>query len=678
MEKRKLATILSLDVVGYSAAAEKDDAAAAASVRTLRAAIEAIVSPFSGRIFSSAGDGFMVEFPVASAGVQAGMALLEACQSPVQPLPNIRIGMHLGEVIVEANGDLLGHGVNIAARLQQRALPGAMIVSQDVRNSVRGEAAELLKPLGTIKLDKMVQRLAIYGFGSGAMLRPIPRDPRRLLIGVGVVGLALVAVIVAFNGFTVRSDSARTAVFALQAAGDDAEARALAGGIANEIVDTMSEIGLEPVARSETNVATDQSRLDRAKDLNAVYALDGDIVRDGDNVRVSVRLDDVGAHQTVWAQTFERNADRMEGLRFEVAASAVRVLRCASDARRERARLRHAPIATLLRICEVSADSGNAERLRLARELVRAAPNSSLAHGRLAIESANAWQVAPEALSEQLLHEASDAADNALRLNAHNGAAAAVKAFVLAGHQTRVERERTLLGFLQNAPDSPELNTLYATFLREVGRNQDSVAYLERAFAFEPLSPYRASSLVRQLSVVGRGADAQALLTRTTAMWPEDSGVSWERFRMSFYFGTEAETRRILAESSIIDSEDRACWRAALQGRAAASVAARRSAAAQVRRCLADDPGQAVQVLAVLGDTDGAFAFEDGVIRQDGSHVFFVPATRALRLDPRFMPVMDRIGLLDYWLQSDHWPDFCTDPQLRYDCRAEAARLAAN
>jgi class 3 adenylate cyclase/TolB-like protein len=674
VENRKLATILSLDVVGYSAAAEKDDAAAAKGVRSLRAAINEIVAPFGGRIFSSAGDGFMLEFPVATAGVQAAMALLEACKSPTLPLPQIRVGMHLGEVIVEDNGDLLGHGVNIAARLQQRAHPGAMIVSEEVRRSVRGGPIELLRPLGTIKLDKMSEQIAIHGFGSGPIVRRRWRSDRRLaLIGSGVIALAVVATLAIVTSQQ-PSSGARTAVFAFVTPSSDEPAKALADGIANEIGDTMSEIGLEPISRSETNAPTEGSRIERAEALRAVYALDGDIVREGQIVRVSVRLDDVTAHRTVWAQTFERDDAHMGALRLEVAAAAVSVLRCASEARGEQA-LRGVSIANLLRICEVSIESGSAERMRLARQFAQAAPRSSIALGRLALESANASQSVPASMQDQLKREAMNAADAALRLNPHNGTAAAVKAYVLSFHQTRVEQERTLLDFLTRAPDGAELNALYASFLREAGRNEEAVAYLERAYALEPLSPFRAGTLGWGLAIVGRQDEAKALLARTAARWPEDEGIIWDHFRTSLWTGTRSETLRILADNGW-DRVTKACWRNAIDGMAATSAAARRSAASDVSRCLHDNPYQRFEVLAALGDLDGAFEIAELMVAEQSNRGFFVPGARAFRRDPRFMPLMQRADLVEYWLQSNHWPDFCAEPQLPYNCRAEAVRLS--
>lgn len=188
-EARKLATILALDVARYSKAAERDDSAAVEAVRRLRAAIVEIAQPFGGRIFSSAGDGFMLEFPSAVAGVQAAMALLK--DAPARELPEIRIGVHLGDVIVEENGNLMGHGVNVAARLQALAEPGSAVVSEAVRSQVRSAAALPFTPHGRVQLDKMSERIAVYSLAPGAT--PLFAGiARRQAMGVGVILAALV------------------------------------------------------------------------------------------------------------------------------------------------------------------------------------------------------------------------------------------------------------------------------------------------------------------------------------------------------------------------------------------------------------------------------------------------------------------------------------------------------
>jgi tetratricopeptide (TPR) repeat protein len=419
--------------------------------------------------------------------------------------------------------------------------------------------------------------------------------------------------------------------------------------------------------------------------LHAAYALDGDVTRDGDVVRVSVRLDDVNAHQTVWAQTFDRDAARIAGLRLEVATAAVNVLHCAYEQRAEIARIGKAPLALLLRVCSMTNTTRNdQEYFQLTRQLAEAAPRSSLAQGLLALGYYSMADISPAPLQPQLYARAGIAADAALRLNPHESIAATIKVALLSAHQTRIERERTFLQYLRLSPDGTFLNTQYAELLRATGRTEEAVAYIERAYALDPLSPYVAGLLGWMRAVAGRSNEAKELLDSMAVRWPEAvQDVGWARFRTSVWFGSKAEALRILEDSgTLFNSAERACWRTAIDGMSTVNAAARTRAASEVRRCHQLDPSQTFQILASLGDTDGAFATADAIISaqrdQTFTGIFFVPAAAAVRRDPRFMPLMHRAGLTDYWLQSGHWPDFCADPQLPYNCRAEAARLSAN
>src|SRR5512144_870217 len=132
---RRLTTIVALDVAGYSARTEADEARTTAQVAALRRVIEGIATAHGGRVFNTAGDGFMLEFGSSLAAVTAAFALADTCE------PRVRVGVHLGDVVVQPNGDLLGHGVNVAARLMAQAAPGAALVSGAVRGSIRGPIA---------------------------------------------------------------------------------------------------------------------------------------------------------------------------------------------------------------------------------------------------------------------------------------------------------------------------------------------------------------------------------------------------------------------------------------------------------------------------------------------------------------------------------------------------------
>jgi adenylate cyclase len=118
---RRLTTIVALDVAGYSARTEADEARTTAEVAALRRVIEGIATAQGGRVFNTAGDGFMLEFGSSRAAVEAAFALADTCE------PKVRVGVHLGDVVVQQNGDLLGHGVNVAARLMARSDPGSVL-----------------------------------------------------------------------------------------------------------------------------------------------------------------------------------------------------------------------------------------------------------------------------------------------------------------------------------------------------------------------------------------------------------------------------------------------------------------------------------------------------------------------------------------------------------------------
>ncbi len=191
-EQRKLATVMAVDVAGYSRAAELNESAAVAAVADVSKAIDDAIAPNAGRVFNTAGDGFMIEFPAAAAGVTAANALLALVRE--RSLPRLRIGLHLGDVIAADNGDLLGHGVNVAARLMQMAEPNTAVLSQAVQNQFRQTADIPLKSLGRVQLDKMSERVELFAIaGDGTRFARVAW--RRARVPLFVRSLSLPAIV---------------------------------------------------------------------------------------------------------------------------------------------------------------------------------------------------------------------------------------------------------------------------------------------------------------------------------------------------------------------------------------------------------------------------------------------------------------------------------------------------
>lgn len=298
---RKLATIVALDVAGYSARTEADEAKTTAEVAALRTVIEAIAASHGGRIFNTAGDGFMLEFGSSFSAVEAAIALAEACE------PKVRVGVHLGDVMVQPNGDLLGHGVNVAARLMARSDPGGALVSAAVRQSIRGPIAERLVSRGLMQLDKMTE--TIEAFALAGVTAPLPRqdDNRR----------------------AARPNKPSIAVLPFANLSDDLQQAYFTDGMMEEITTALSRMrSIFVIASASTQQYKGKSvgAQTVGRDLGVRYILEGSVRKAANQVRVAVKLIDAADGTQVWAERYDDTLDDVFALQDRVALSVAGVI----------------------------------------------------------------------------------------------------------------------------------------------------------------------------------------------------------------------------------------------------------------------------------------------------------------------------------------------------------------
>ena len=167
-ETRKLAAILVADVVGYSRLAGADEERTLARLRALRSDLfDPTIALHHGRIVKRTGDGSIVEFrSVVDAvrcaiEVQNGMIERNAGVPPERRI-QFRIGIHVGDVVEESDGDLMGDGVNIAARLEGIAAPGAICLSEDAYRQVKARLEITVSDLGDTRLKNIVEPIRVY------------------------------------------------------------------------------------------------------------------------------------------------------------------------------------------------------------------------------------------------------------------------------------------------------------------------------------------------------------------------------------------------------------------------------------------------------------------------------------------------------------------------------------
>ena len=171
---RKLAAILAADVVGYGRLMGADEAGTAQALRRHRAAADPLIAEHGGRIVKTTGDGALIEFASVVGAVQCAIALQELMTERNSGIAddrrmNLRIGVHLGDVLVE-DDDIIGDGVNIAARLESIAEPGGICVSEDAFRQVRDKVDAQFDDIGEHSLKNITRPLRVY--------RVLPQRPR--------------------------------------------------------------------------------------------------------------------------------------------------------------------------------------------------------------------------------------------------------------------------------------------------------------------------------------------------------------------------------------------------------------------------------------------------------------------------------------------------------------------
>lgn len=194
--ERRLAAILAADVVGYSRLTRLDEEGTLARLRALRRdLIDPVIAEYRGRLVKTTGDGLLVEFASVvdavrcALRVQQGMAILNTDVRSDGRI-EFRIGINLGDVVVEG-GDLLGDGVNIAARLEGLAEPGAICVSEDAYRHVKAKVEIAVQDLGEQRLKNISEPVRVYAIRAPAATAPRvssdpPAKPKRAQIFFGL------------------------------------------------------------------------------------------------------------------------------------------------------------------------------------------------------------------------------------------------------------------------------------------------------------------------------------------------------------------------------------------------------------------------------------------------------------------------------------------------------------
>lgn len=659
-ERRKLTTIMAVDVAGYSRAAEADDTAAVGTVRRARAAIEAVVGPLGGRIFSTAGDGFMIELPSASAGVDAAMQLIAARDAPA-----MRIGLHLGDAIAAENGDLLGHGVNVAARLQQMAEPRSAIVSEVVQAQVSGERAKLL-PLGKVQLDKMSGRVNVFALSADSKQkfgRVAWRRARRAvltLLTLGVLGVSSYAAWVTFAPPPLERP--RLAVLRFQSA--EGVEVPFAEATADELISYVGRTpGIDVIARASSFALTGDRATPQAatRELRATLVLTGSVRRTGDRVSVTAQLAEAPGGRIVWSRDFSRPIAEIQELQGEIATHVARAAGVRAQPRPRR-RVDSQAYELYMRGREADVSGGDpGAALAFYEQAVARDPEFPAAWAYLA-ETHHAaalarWVESPPgvAISDDWLVPAFRAAEQARALDPADQMS----------YRT-TSRAHAVMGRWReayaDAEAAAERNGAVSFSYGQMGYLREAVANSRRQTALDPLSLGAWNSLFVECEALGDWRCALEAAERADRLAPEGSPI--DLVLALHHSGRTDEAfalTRTREQAWRVTLEENAPWTMELIHAAISRAEAPSSAALAASL---DRGAYLESVFAIIVALDRPqdasrllprwTAAQRPSIRQ-----LFDARLAPMRESPEFWALMDREGLASFWRETGQWPDFC-------------------
>ena len=354
-ETRKLAAILAADVVGYSRLAGADEDRILARLRALRSdLIDPTIAVHNGRVVKRTGDGSIIEFrSVVDAvrcaiEVQNGMVERNAGLPPERRI-EFRVGVHVGDVVEESDGDLMGDGVNIAARLEGIAKPGAICLSEQAYWQVKGRLDLAVSDLGPTELKNIAEPVRVYSLQVGVTAPAKPTKaaaPKQrsmfVLLAAGIVALIVIAggawyflganrpAAVSSNA-PGASEAAHLSIVVLpftNLSGDPSQDY-FADGITENLTTDLSRIRNSFVIARNTAFTFKGKAIDAkeiGKELGVRYVLEGSVQRDQNRVRVNAQLIDgkTGAH--LWADRFEDDMADMFKLQDQVVARLANTL----------------------------------------------------------------------------------------------------------------------------------------------------------------------------------------------------------------------------------------------------------------------------------------------------------------------------------------------------------------
>ena len=511
---RKLAAILSADMVGYSRLMETDEPGTLARLRTHRLeVVDPAIAKNRGRIVKTTGDGMLVEFNSVIDAVQAAVEIqrrMSRRNADVAPDRRIefRIGINLGDVIIQED-DIFGDGVNVAARLEEIAEPGGICVSYAVRDQLGLRMDVQFEDLGEQAMKNIARPIRAYRVRWDEAAAP--------------------AEAAAAAGQKPKGERPSIVVLPLANMSGEAEQELFADGLTEDIITELSRFReLFVISRSSSFVFKGKpvNLRDVAHELGVQFVLEGSVRKAGNRVRVTVQLIDAELDRHVWAERFDRGIDDLLAIQDEAVGSIVATLAGRVEAAsRDRAKNKTTESMAAYE-CVLAgktlhhrrSPAANTEALEMLERAIRTDPNYAHAHAWKACVLGQAWTNGWAKDRETVWATMMKELEVALALDDNDSD---VHRILAAVNLMRGKHDQSVYHqgrALQLNPNDDLIVVQQGEILTWLGQAEEGIGWVQKAMRLNPYHPERFwSHLARAYFVARRYAESAEALHRISA-----------------------------------------------------------------------------------------------------------------------------------------------------------------
>jgi DNA-binding winged helix-turn-helix (wHTH) protein/TolB-like protein len=504
------------------------------------------------------------------------------------------------------------------------------------------------------------------------------------------------------NPTAAANDPPRFAVLAFQPADDSEDAKLVANGLAANIASALSRYDVSVVAPTSSLQIPPALRSKAGLLLGADYLIDGQIVSHDGQLAVTAQLSDARKNTLIYSFDTKQGASTSDAVAKQVASHLALALNPTKISSTLGSKASAEDLALIARMNDAYEKWNILDVMDLTRQLAARHTDDADLQANAGIAAIFALPRMPESERGQALRTARDAIRRGESINPNSGGVYYARQMAIAYEpMQRPERERLLRAALDFNPSLPQLYDALGVMMADVGRVDESVGFFQRSVQLNPLSGMHAMNAMQYYIQLGHVVEAKQIMEKAKILWPDNPVFAYAQY------GIDADTRDYQDVAKLfkmlplpydymkVNKEHNELM---LRARLTNDHRLMRQG---VENCFLDfgksvdqvSDASCLQFMVAVGTLDDAFRFASLVYpdnralypsqddrwlirRVPGIPVtpLFNPNMAPFRDDPRFWPVAVRTGLVNYWLTTQKWPDFCRNQLDR--CKALAAQAA--